>query len=341
MNPYKSELNEVSALICSLINTENRPLLKEINSLLQSEDDVVILLYSRRYLEVIVTELCETYLERERGSEPMKGLIDRLFKDKIIPSFIHTSMSNLNNNSTYGAHPKEFDKRQVKTSLIDLSTILEWYFFDLKKMKRKFEPETNGAETQQTPTPLLAESLSKIKEKPAFYKRPVFIVAAVLAAILIVAAYVILLRNVPEVKQQENLSNDSITYLPVAKKNNPQTADIAKKDTTPAAPKKSKNSDNETFKLNLPDDLDVSLLMLSDKSSSPTARKAAAKEFLKRFVPDGRVDILKNGYWIETKNIEDYLNWVIVSGSMYSIKVADMKRNANGIELIKVEQEKK
>ena len=44
-------------------------------------------------------------------------------------------MDGLNSLSTYGAHPKEFDPRQVKPVLNNLSTIIEWYL----KYKRKEE----------------------------------------------------------------------------------------------------------------------------------------------------------------------------------------------------------
>ena len=37
------------------------------------------------------------------------------------------SMINLNSLSTYGAHPKTYSPSQVKTVLIELLTIVEWY----------------------------------------------------------------------------------------------------------------------------------------------------------------------------------------------------------------------
>ena len=40
----------------------------------------MILLYSRRCLEVIITDLCECELNRERGTEPLKGIINNLLE---------------------------------------------------------------------------------------------------------------------------------------------------------------------------------------------------------------------------------------------------------------------
>ena len=51
---------------------------------------------ARRCLEVIITYLCESELKRERGTEPLKGIIDKLNKDRKIPSHIITSMHGLN-----------------------------------------------------------------------------------------------------------------------------------------------------------------------------------------------------------------------------------------------------
>jgi hypothetical protein len=85
------------------------------------------LVYARRCLEVIITELCERELKRKRGSDPLQGIIDRLNREEKVPHHIVVSMRNLNSLSNFGAHPKEFDLQQVKPALLDLNTILRWY----------------------------------------------------------------------------------------------------------------------------------------------------------------------------------------------------------------------
>jgi serine/threonine-protein kinase len=85
------------------------------------------MLYSRRCLEVIITDLCECELKRPRKTEPLKGIIDKLNSEEKVPSHIITSMLNLNSMSIYGAHPKEFDPEQVKPVLNNLTTIIKWY----------------------------------------------------------------------------------------------------------------------------------------------------------------------------------------------------------------------
>ena len=100
---------------------------KELKQLIRTEDANVILLYSRRCLEVIITDLCECELKRERSTEPLKGIIDKLHKDKNIPDHIVSSMYGLNELSTYGTHPKDFDPEQVKPVLINLGIIIKWY----------------------------------------------------------------------------------------------------------------------------------------------------------------------------------------------------------------------
>ena len=100
---------------------------KELEHLIKTEDENVVMLYSRRCLEVIITDLCECELKRERGTEPLKGIIDKLQKEKKIPSYIVSSMYGLNELSTYGTHPKDFDPEQVKPVLINLGIIIKWY----------------------------------------------------------------------------------------------------------------------------------------------------------------------------------------------------------------------
>jgi len=100
---------------------------KEIEQLTRFDDPNVLMLYSRRCLEVIITDLCESELKRPRKTEPLKGIIDKLNKEEKVASHIITSMHSLNSLSTYGAHPKDFDPEQVKPVLSNLSIIVKWY----------------------------------------------------------------------------------------------------------------------------------------------------------------------------------------------------------------------
>jgi TolB-like protein/Tfp pilus assembly protein PilF len=100
---------------------------KELGRLIKADDENMILLYSRRCLEVIIIDLCECELKRQRGTEPLKGIIDKLHKERKVPDYISTSMHGLNDLSTYGAHPKDFDPEQVKPTLNNLDIIIKWY----------------------------------------------------------------------------------------------------------------------------------------------------------------------------------------------------------------------
>ena len=124
---WSAEIKEVKNLLDSF-QGQFPDLEKELKPLITSEDSNVVLLYSRRCLEVIVTELCEVELKRPRKTEPLKGIIDKLNSEEKVPSHIITSMHGLNSLSTYGAHPKDFDPEQVKPALNNLSIILKWYF---------------------------------------------------------------------------------------------------------------------------------------------------------------------------------------------------------------------
>jgi tetratricopeptide (TPR) repeat protein len=126
MQIWSAEIKEVEQLYDS-IKGQFPDLEKELGQLVKVEDPNVIMLYSRRCLEVMVTDLCECELKRPRKTEPLKGIIDKLHKEEIVPSHIITSMHGLNELSTYGAHPKDFDPEQVKPVLNNLSTILKWY----------------------------------------------------------------------------------------------------------------------------------------------------------------------------------------------------------------------
>ena len=123
---WSGEIKELEKLYESI--KANLPVLvKELEQLIKTEDANVVMLYSRRCLEVIVTELCECELKRPRKTEPLKGIIDKLNSEEKVPSHIITSMHGLNSLSTYGTHPKDFDPEQVKPVLSNLTIVIRWY----------------------------------------------------------------------------------------------------------------------------------------------------------------------------------------------------------------------
>ena len=128
---WANEIKELESLHNSF-KGQNPKLDKELEKLIKADDENMVLVYSRRCLEVIITDLSERELKRPRGTEPLKGIMDKLNKEEKVPNNIIISMQNLNNLSTLGAHPKDFDPRQVKPVLLDLTTVLEWYMKDMQ-----------------------------------------------------------------------------------------------------------------------------------------------------------------------------------------------------------------
>ena len=126
MATWSPEIKELEKLYAS-IKSQLPDLEKELGKLIKADDENMILLYSRRCLEVIITDLCECELKRPRKTEPLKGIIDKLHKEEKVPSHIITSMHGLNELSTYGTHPKDFDPEQVKPVLNNLDIIIKWY----------------------------------------------------------------------------------------------------------------------------------------------------------------------------------------------------------------------
>jgi TolB-like protein len=141
MQIWSTEIKELETLYTS-IKGGFPELQKELEQLIETKDANVVMLYSRRCLEVIITDLCESELQRPRKTEPLKGIIDKLNKEEKVPSYIITSMDHLNSLSTFGAHPKEYDPEQVRPILLNLATIFKWYikYKDIK-IENKANPE--------------------------------------------------------------------------------------------------------------------------------------------------------------------------------------------------------
>jgi TolB-like protein/Tfp pilus assembly protein PilF len=144
MQIWSTEIKELEKLYESL-KGRFPELETELDQLIRTEDANVVMLYSRRCLEIIVTDLCECELKRPRKTEPLKGIIDKLSHEEKIPSHIVASMQSLNSLSTYGTHPKDFDPEQVKPVLNNLAIIIKWYlkYKDAQKTVRAKAEEVN------------------------------------------------------------------------------------------------------------------------------------------------------------------------------------------------------
>ncbi len=164
---------------------------KELVSLINTGDENVALLYSRRCLEVIITDLCECELKKSRGTEPLKGLIDKLQKEEKVPYNIIASMHGLNTLSTFGTHPKDFDPEQVKPVLSNLAIILKWYLrYKGIQIAGKDESEQGKSTIDQN------EIRTKVPVKPK--KRLVLLLTGL--TLLIIAIVVLDLFNVINIR---------------------------------------------------------------------------------------------------------------------------------------------
>lgn len=101
MTIWSSEIKDLEKLHDSFKGQHPR-LDKELEKLVKTDDENIVLVYARRCLEVIITDLSERELKRPRGTEPLKGTIDKLNKEEKVPNNIIVSMQNLNSLSTFG-----------------------------------------------------------------------------------------------------------------------------------------------------------------------------------------------------------------------------------------------
>ena len=95
MTIWSTEIKDLEKLYDSFKGRHPK-LDKELKKLIKTDDENMVLIYARRCLEVIITDLCERELKRPRGTEPLKGIIDKLNKEEKVPHNIIVSMQNLN-----------------------------------------------------------------------------------------------------------------------------------------------------------------------------------------------------------------------------------------------------
>ena len=181
---WSAEIKELEKLYESL-KGQLPDLEKELERLIKADDENMILLYSRRCLEVIITDLCECELKRPRKTEPLQGIIDKLNKEEKVPSHIVASMHGLNTLSTFGTHPKDFDPKQVRTTLINLETVIEWY------LQYKGLDFNGGEEIQfrgESLEVVEKEVKSEEREKPTISPKQKLLSGVLITAILVIAA---------------------------------------------------------------------------------------------------------------------------------------------------------
>ncbi len=187
MQIWSAEIKELEALYTSL-KGRFPELEKELDKLVKADDENMVLLYSRRCLEVIITDLCECELKRPRKTEPLKGIIDKLNQEEKVPSHIVASMHGLNTLSTFGTHPKEFDPEQIKPVLINLAIILKWYFKYKTEKAETVKKEAVVDRPVDRPVDTGGRQ-TKIKEQGHIHKsgkNPFIVISGILIIVIIV-----------------------------------------------------------------------------------------------------------------------------------------------------------
>jgi TolB-like protein/Flp pilus assembly protein TadD len=205
MQIWSSEIKELESLFAS-IKGRFAELEKELGRLVKADDENMVLLYSRRCLEVIITDLCECELKRPRKTEPLKGIIDKLQREEKVPSHIVVSMQYLNSLSSFGAHPKEFDPREIKPVLLNLTTIIEWYlkYKDVQTISREAAEEDKYEGKEKV------ESETRIPESG---KRLIFLLSGIFLAVVIIIS-ALFIFDIIGTRKQTKETEKSIAVLP-------------------------------------------------------------------------------------------------------------------------------
>jgi TolB-like protein len=204
MQIWSAEIKELETLYTSIKGTFPE-LEKELEQLIETKDANVILIYSRRCLEVIITDLCEKELKRPRKTEPLKGIIDKLSHEEKVPSHIIVSMQYLNSLSTFGAHPKDFDSEQIKPVLSNLIIIIKWY------LKYKDTQTIGEAKVEEEKHEIKEPDNSK--ETIRIPKKRLIMYAGLFLAVVIVVVVLFALNIIGGGRQHENIEK-SVAVLP-------------------------------------------------------------------------------------------------------------------------------
>jgi TolB-like protein len=206
MTIWSTEIKELESLYNSL-KGQFPDLEKELEQLIRTEDANVVMLYSRRCLEVIITDLCECELKRPRKTEPLKGIIDKLHREEKVPSHIITSMDSLNSLSTYGTHPKDFDPEQVKPVLSNLAIIIKWYL--------KYKDTQKSAVSKEEKVKYESKVSDTVPNEFHRSKKRLVVLFSVLLIVCFIVIIGLFLFNVTDSKNGSKVDKDLIKSIAV------------------------------------------------------------------------------------------------------------------------------
>ena len=216
MTIWSGEIRELEKF-CDKLKGTLPFLAKEFEQLLKTEDANVVLLYSRRCLEVIVTDLCESELKRPRKTEPLKGIIDKLNSEEKVPSHIITSMHGLNSLTTFGTHPKDFDIEQVKPALNNLKIIIKWYLKFKESSGSGIERDSAGIKVS---TPDLSSKKEPFRSEKRLSRLATIFIICIFAVAGITLGYLLFKKT----RSTDSLEK-SIAVLPF-RNDSPDTTDV-------------------------------------------------------------------------------------------------------------------
>jgi len=348
-NTWMQELQEIKKLTEEFA-IENSGLNKELESISNAQDEIVVLLFSRRALEVIITELCLDKLCRQRGTEPLKAIIDRFLKERIVPDYICTSMQNLNSTAVYGAHPKEFDSRQVRTSLMELVIILIWYFKEkgykpAEKLKSTIEGKKVKEIIKNVKKPKINSSY-KLTTRTIIYG---FAGIIGIGLILLVAVWIINFdkTDAKSIKKNDTVTNthtkgteqfskgypinDTIKKSEEAKNTNltKQVATLPLKIEKKENPERKGTSEKMVIsgsKKDIKIDLGNLLQQVTDKQLSFSERKATSLKMKLLFDNSAKISISIDSLVVDRKSVDEYISRLL---TLPGLKVMINKQEKN------------
>ncbi|MFN8254498.1 MAG: hypothetical protein U0W24_02335 [Bacteroidales bacterium] len=122
-----TEIKELEILF-TIVKRNLPHLEKELEQVIKAENAAMAMVYSRRCLEIVITELCENLLNKQRKAQSFEESIDSLTGINKVPSDVIQAMHALNAGSgKIIIRTKEIDAQQVKPALKNLAILLRWY----------------------------------------------------------------------------------------------------------------------------------------------------------------------------------------------------------------------
>jgi hypothetical protein len=186
-----------------------------------ADDPEMALTRARKVLEYVIQDICRLRCGEEPGTRPLENLLQRLLKDGHLPKRLGAYANHIRELGNVGthAHGEAVTADDVRRSLEDLTSILEWYFETVRpeallpptRLPLAAAPGLPFAGLADTPAPPRNDHESSAPALLPWWKRPGVVAVAAGTFLTLIGAVLIITNTGEQPRHGKGAIEPSVT----------------------------------------------------------------------------------------------------------------------------------